>query len=252
MVWSPSASPKQTIDDYYPGDNYVDWVGLSMYSVKFFNGDKKQPADYVNPLDLLDYVYEQYADRKPIMISEYAATHFSKAGNEDTTQFAITKMNMLYNGIKLKYPRVKAVHWFSLNTLEDSHSEARKLNNFSLTENMKIREAYRKMVSDPYFLSSVQTDNTNSKLAYRIYEYKNQVIRDNVTATFWAKTYDPKIQKVVVSLDGKQIPDLKQYPFEVSLNTSKLTTGSHQLKAVVYDSKNRVAISKTFVIKTGK
>src|SRR5690606_21344322 len=26
MLWSPAANPKQTMNDYYPGDKYVDWV----------------------------------------------------------------------------------------------------------------------------------------------------------------------------------------------------------------------------------
>lgn len=253
MVFSPSSDPKQEIAEYYPGDNYVDWVGLSMYSVNYFNGDAKQPADTVNPLDLLDYVYKLYADKKPIMISEYAATHYSKAGNADATNFSVTKLSMLYSGIKLKYPRVKAVHWFSLNTLVNAHSAERKLNNFSITENKKVLAAYSKVVSDAYYLSTVQeakaSTNATNKATYR---YSNETLTTDVTASFWTKTYDPYIQKVDISLDGKQLASLTQYPFEVKLPTSTLTKGKHSLKATVYDSKGKVAISKQFTINVGE
>lgn len=251
MVFSPSSDPKQEIAAYYPGDNYVDWVGLSMYSVNYFNGDVKQPADTVNPLDLLDYVYELYADKKPIMISEFAATHFSKASNSDATNFSVTKLSMLYNGIKLKYPRVKAVHWFSLNTLVNAHSAERKLNNFSLTENKKVLAAYSKAVSDPYYLTQVQDNKTATATNKAIYSYTNQTLTSDVTASFWAKTYDPYIQKVVINLDGQQLASLSQYPFEVKLPVSTMTKGKHTLKATVYDSKGRVAISKQFTINVG-
>ena len=251
MVFSPSSDPKQNIAEYYPGDDYVDWVGLSMYSVKFFNGDASQPADNVNPLDLLDYVYELYADKKPIMISEFAATHFSKAGNTDATKFSVTKLSMLYNGIKLKYPRVKAVHWFSLNTLKTAHSADRMLNNFSLTENKNVLTAYSKAVSDPYFLSTVKENTSASQANQGIYAYSNQTLTSDVTASLWAKTYDPYIQKVDISLDGKQLASLTQYPFEVKLPITTLAKGKHILKATVYDSKGKVAISKQFELQVG-
>ena len=99
MVWTPNSNPENQIERYYPGDAWVDWVGVNMYNVRFFNGDVKQPADRVNPLDLLDYVYKTYAARKPIMIAEYGATHYSAAGKVDTTALAIAKMNMLYYGV---------------------------------------------------------------------------------------------------------------------------------------------------------
>lgn len=251
MVFSPSSDPKQNIDDYYPGDEYVDWVGLSMYSVKFFNGDVKQPADHVNPLDLLDYVYELYADRKPIMISEFAATHFSKAGQTDATAFAVTKLSMLYSGIKLKYPRVKAIHWFSLNAIEDAYKDDRKLNNYSLTENKKVLEAYSKAISDPYFLTEVVTVPNQQKNKLGIYSYNKQTITKDVTLSLWAKTYDPYIQKVEISLDGKPYSTLTQYPYQIKLATSALAKGQHTLKAVVYDSKGKVAIAKDFTLNIG-
>lgn len=252
MVWSPAANPKRNIHDYYPGDEYVDWVGLSIYSVKFFNGDVKSPADQVNPLDSLDYVYEAYADRKPIMVSEYGATHFSKAGNTSTVNFAITKMNMLYHGAKLKYPRLKNINWFSLNTLTDSHSAERSLNNFSLTENSSLFSAYKDMIKDPYYLSKVsQLTENKQMLSQSVVPLEDQAVRGSqVKVIAWVKTYDPYISKVVFSLDGKQVAEKKQYPYQWNVDTKSISSGTHKLKVTVYDSKGREASSKqtTFVV----
>src|SRR5690606_34259529 len=250
MVWSPAANPKHNIHDYYPGDDYVDWVGLSIYSVKFFNGDVKSPADHVNPLDSLDYVYQAYAERKPIMVSEYGATHFSKAGNTSTVNFAITKMNMLYHGAKLKYPRLKNINWFSLNTLTDSHSAERSLNNFSLTENSSLLGAYKNMIKDPYYLSRVTPLAESKKvLAQSVVPIEDQAVRGtNSKVIAWVKTYDPYISKVVFSLDGKQVAESKQYPYQWKVDTSTLSPGAHKLKVTVYDSKGRIASSKQSTI----
>lgn len=290
MVWSPAANPKSYIQAYYPGDEWVDWVGLSLYSVKYFNGNINSPADQVNPLDSLDYIYQMYAARKPIMASEYAATHYSRAGETSSIYFAQTKMNMLYHGAKLKYPRLKAISWFSLNTLTDSHSAERSLNNFSLTENDKVLAAYSKLIADPYYLSSVlaassasqsvgtasaasaavqSTDEpaTSGQLAKQAttiagavqtaYPYtirkldSSSRLKQPSTAIIWVKTYDPYISKVVVKLNGKLALSRQQYPYSFKLDPSKLPAGEQQLEVIVFDSKGAEASRKSFTISKG-
>lgn len=76
MVWTPFAMPQSIIPAYYPGDEYVDWVGINIYSVWCHDGDPKKPAWFEDPVDFLRFIYDLYADRKPIQISEFAATHF--------------------------------------------------------------------------------------------------------------------------------------------------------------------------------
>ncbi|WP_201006406.1 glycosyl hydrolase [Paenibacillus glycanilyticus] len=249
MVWSPAANPKQKIAAYYPGDDYVDWVGLSIYSVKYFNGNVKEPADQVNPLDSVDYTYKLYASRKPIMISEFGATHFSKAGNTSAVNFAITKMNMLYHGAKLKYPRVKSINWFSLNTLTDSYSAERSLNNFSLTESPALLASYGKMIQDPYYLSKVVSGS--SSYTKTVSKFANQgTIGKPTTGVVWVKTYDPYIGKVVIKLDGAVVLTRQQYPYTFSIQPDKLKAGSHKIEVVVFDSKNREASHKSYTFKT--
>lgn len=289
MVWSPAANPKPTIQAYYPGDEWVDWVGLSIYSVKYFNGKLGSPADQVNPLDSLDEVYQTYSARKPIMVSEYAATHYSKAGDTSTLYFAQTKMNMLYHGAKLKYPRLKAISWFSLNTLTDSHRAERSLNNFSLTENDKVLAAYSKLIADPYYLSSVlpasaARPSTNSSgssataesdtsrqpaagqsaasaastaaIVQRDYPYTLRrltatKLEQPTTVIVWVKTYDPYISKVVIKLNGKLALSRQQYPYSFKLDPSKLPAGDQKLEVIVFDSKGVEASRRSFTLRTG-
>jgi len=64
MVWSPSEMPLNKIQDYYPGDNYVDWVGISIYSAQFENGDSSKPTDTNNPLDQAQIIRYKSKTRK--------------------------------------------------------------------------------------------------------------------------------------------------------------------------------------------
>ena len=61
-------------DDYYPGDEYVDWVGISSYAHKYFRGDKTQPwnsqiafkaGDSSEPVRAIQKIVETYGNRKP-------------------------------------------------------------------------------------------------------------------------------------------------------------------------------------------
>lgn len=256
MVWTPNAVPTKNILDYYPGDAYVDWVGVNLYSVKFFNGNINEPADGLNPLTLLDYVYETFSDRKPIQVSEYGATHYSIADQKDATDFAITKMHMLYYGAKLKYPKLKGINWFSVNTLERAYSEDRKLNNFAILENPKLLEAYKKMLDDPYFLSEVVggpyakeevlTDRITTS-EFTNGKYLTGLVKGNA----WIKTYDPYISKVVYKVDGNTITTPTAFPFEFTIDTTKLSAGSHILEIAVYDSKGNLATKKNLAFQTG-
>lgn len=260
MVWSPNSVPIQNILAYYPGDDYVDWVGVNLYSVSVFNGDVKQPADHVNPLDLLDYVYGKFAGRKPIQVSEYAATHYSAAEKKDKTAFAMIKMRLLYHGVKFKYPRVKSIHWYSANNLVKAHSPERRLNNFSLLENDKLLKAYGRVLQQAYFLKSV----VNGPFAQAEVLENRQVVQPFDSKTLkaikaqgmglgtssaiqleaYVKTSDPYMSKVVYKLDGKQVGTATEMPYPLALKTGLLTRGKHVIEMVAFDAGGREVARK--------
>lgn len=150
MVWCPYATPVRTIDSYYPGDDYVDWVGVNIYSVTFFDQNRRTPASHVHPATKLDYIYRKYSARKPVMIGEFGATHFSALENRSTTDFARRALKAMYEALPRVYPRVKAISYFNVNNLVLEH---RRNNNYALTQNPEVLALYREIVAHPYFLS---------------------------------------------------------------------------------------------------
>ena len=149
MVWTPYCSPARPIPDYYPGDDAVDWVGVNIYSVHHHDGNLHHPAHREDPAELLQPLYDLYADRKPIQISEYAATHFCKACGEYTADFAMDKMIRMYRSLPTRFPRVKMVYWFSWDTVSGKAAE----NNYAVTDDPVIRDTYRRLVAPEYYLS---------------------------------------------------------------------------------------------------
>lgn len=255
IVWSPSEMPLDKIDEYYPGDGYVDWVGLSIYSAQFENGDINKPTDRRNPLEALDYIYNKYANRKPIMISEYAASH--EAGfapnKQDTSKFAIAKMTYFYESIKTKYPRVKSIQWYSADNYNLADKSKNRVN-YSLLEGAGkgVLERYKKIVQDDYFLSDVVNGPLVDKQA--TLPKVSKQLKGTVTATkdltlrTWVKSYDPYISQVVYKLNGQRLESSNVAPYEITVPYAKLKTGKNTLEAVAFDSKGSVAKTEKLII----
>ncbi len=154
MVWTPFSEPTRTIASFYPGDDHVDWVGVNVYSVYVNNGDPLRPAWQRDPLDFLRYVYATYGSRKPVHISEFAATLHCKGTSLATTDFAIEKIRRFYSGVAKQFPRVKSVNYFLLDTVKAGLAN----NNYSFMQDGRALSTYIGLISNAHFLSRVPYD----------------------------------------------------------------------------------------------
>jgi hypothetical protein len=163
MVYTVFTFPEKTIMTYYPGDDYVDWVGVNVYSVVYHNNDINQKADHEDPIALMRYVYETFSDRKPIQISEFGATHYTVTDDQEHIEFAKSKIKRMYSMLPKWYPRVKSIFYFDVNNLLNA-PEGRKINNYAVTDNEEILETYRQLLKNPAYLSRVTNqENTWDK-----------------------------------------------------------------------------------------
>jgi hypothetical protein len=104
-VWAPSGESLpgaywNRISAYYPGDQYVDWVGMSVYNF----GTTRAWSHWSPFAEIVRHVYNAYAARKPIMVAETASTTIG--GNQSRWIRAVVPV------LSMQYPRIKAVVWF--------------------------------------------------------------------------------------------------------------------------------------------
>lgn len=171
MLWTVFTFPEHTIEAFYPGDDYVDWVGVNIYNVVYHNDNLKNKADKEDPLKLLDYVYNTYSYKKPIQISEYGVTNYCVTDGKDHVDFAINKIERLYSNLAERYPRVKSIFYFNVNTLVNAPTN-RKINNYAITENENILNAYKAVICSKEYLTEVVEENKkqgNELLSYNSY-----------------------------------------------------------------------------------
>ncbi len=147
MVWCPFATPRRTIPLYYPGDEYVDWVGVNIYAVLYHDGDISQPSQR-DLVDDLRYVYSLYGARKPIAICEYGATHYCRASQQFSSSFAAASIAQMYQAIREQFPGVVFVNWFSV----DAASDGLAHNDYALTTDDLVLNSYRQAIDGQYFI----------------------------------------------------------------------------------------------------
>ena len=108
-VWSPNVvsiprTPANDLHLYYPGDAFVDWVGIDGYN---FGTDHDEWHGWESLESVFDSVLDQFAARypdKPVMIAETAAAPGKGPQRERWIREAHAYLSAR--------PRVKALVWF--------------------------------------------------------------------------------------------------------------------------------------------
>jgi|GEM_PF-534258 len=132
FVWAPNHrsypdEPWNKMENYWPGDQYVDWVGLSAYppSKKFITDPNRQ-----YPIVNVKEFYDKFSAYKPLMIAE--------GGFSDSID-RVRWVREWFEGLKNERPKIKAVIW-------ENHDQR------VISRDPEALKLYRELVQDPYWL----------------------------------------------------------------------------------------------------
>ncbi len=125
---------------YYPGSDYVDWLGFSLYGAQFADDEW---SDFFG---LLDWPYEEMRRidaTKPVMICEWGIGEFSGKGSK--AQWIRDAFRLMKDQ---KYPNIKAcVFWH-----ERWQNPDGRYSNLRVNSTPEALDAYRAGVADPFYL----------------------------------------------------------------------------------------------------
>jgi hypothetical protein len=231
MVWCPndvphdSANPVNYMHSYYPGDAYVDWVGIDFYCVYYFTNGTPERVD---PRDKLRKVYDVYSSRKPIIVCEWAAAHYTArvAPAESCVTYAQDMMTRLYANAQSEFPRLKAICWFDWNSVAVNKS------NFSLTDNAAVLAHYRSLISSPHFLSSPYRNVPTVQI---VSPAGGSIVHPGDSVTVRIDT-DAAIDSCVMLIDSVRVSVVVVPPFCFPIPCDNLDDGMHQLRITAYAS----------------
>ncbi len=127
--WDPSSW--NSWRNYYPGDAYVDWVGIDGYNWGLLPGGD----GWLSFGAIMQHVYDDYATRKPIMIAETGSTE----SGGDKAQW-ISDMGTWVKA----HPAIKAVVYFDRVYTSTGHD-------WGIDTSTASSNAFAKFAADPYF-----------------------------------------------------------------------------------------------------
>ncbi len=244
MVWAPNdipnnpQSPANYVHSYYPGDEYVDWVGIDFYGVYYYENGTPERTD---PRQKLKVVYDTYADRKPIIICEWAATHYTTRVNppEWTIDYAIAQMDSLYRNVEVQFPRLKAINWFSMNTLLVNGC------NYSLTDNQQVLNNYKLIMQQENHFRSTTFRNVPRVTITNI--QGDTVLTNNISANVDVLC-DVQIDSVVLYIGETRIDKRTLPPYHFNALITSIEDGIYDLKAIAYANSGYYNFDKIKII----
>ncbi|HVK75327.1 MAG TPA: glycosyl hydrolase [Kofleriaceae bacterium] len=133
-IWNPlvtdvPAEPWNHWTNYYPGDEYVDWVGLDAYNW----GTSSSCCVWQSFPTLIAALYADYAGKKPLMVPETAS---AEVGGDKAAW-----IREMHQSLKTDFTAIKALVWFDIDKETD----------WRIASSPKTLEAYKAMAHDPYF-----------------------------------------------------------------------------------------------------
>lgn len=133
-VWSPGYEYSGTTpyEQLYPGDAYVDWVGIDGY-----NWGTSQPGyGWVSFSSIFGASYDKLARMtdKPMMIAETASAE--QGGDK-----AAWIRQAFLKDVPSRFPRIKAVLWFNVNLERD----------WRVNSSSSSLAAYKEVLASPYY-----------------------------------------------------------------------------------------------------
>ncbi|KXL53073.1 hypothetical protein CLNEO_16160 [Anaerotignum neopropionicum] len=236
LVFSPNDVSNWNVDmdDYYPGDAYVDWVGVSLYINQYKNPQNPivgKDSDemyygnglYANPLTKLKNIVSKYGDRKPIIITETGVGYGINGKSVDLNAFAKERIQMLYTYANMLFPQVKGIIYFDV----DLGSSNKYL--YSLSNNAQMMRQYIASTEDNADL--IKKMGVTPKAYVKAGSYSDTlpmielstycILPGNVPVT------------VEYSVDGKKLASAGQMPYKCNVDASTLLAGDHELKVLI-------------------
>lgn len=229
-----------TVEQYYPGDQYVDWVGMSVYHRSNYAGYNGSNSSYTmedtsygenayygqgiydtDPLVGIQHIVEvAAAHNKPVMISECGFPYYS--GSEDTTAYAVDQLTKFYSYVNMLYPQVKAVFYFDIpREIEVYH--------YGLSGSSTLNSAYTSAIrNNGAYLSEVNGSAVNWERLDQ-----SQGLPGKVKLAVYAPLPGVVNASVQYFVDGNPVGTVNQAPYYLELDTASWTSGQHTVHAVV-------------------
>ncbi len=229
--------------DFYPGDEYVDWVGVSLYCKKYFKGYPvttfRESIDEVmffggksaEPVLMMEEIARTFGDRKPIMIFESGATGHTVGLGEYSTDWANRRIAKILNYLPMKYPQIKMIGYFDQYVAPEN-------DDYSLKNHPSLKDFYNSQVKKSHF---IQNKYDNDNVSGYVNCDRGFTVSQMVNSfSVYAGIYGSESEKVDYFIDDVWVAGSSEIPYTCDIDFSKYSLGAHTLRYNVTDSFGRL------------
>jgi beta-mannanase len=248
MCWAPNDTGglDTRLIDFYPGDEYVDWLGCSLYSMPYFQGDPDTPeasnigfimGPYANPVmraKVIANFMEEYGIKKPVCITEGGVGYKSPSGT-DYTDWAEQQVRRYYGEICRRYPQFKCI--VSFNNFYETDDESCDYYRYDMGKSPQLLNIIQQLTADPIYLQSYPSTAPISYVeAYDGMDFKGEI-------KLSAYGYEPKAEWLTVKylIDGDEKYESVYPPYSVTLTPNEVAYGDHELTVQLYIGDNKLS-----------
>ncbi|MCL1792567.1 MAG: hypothetical protein FWG34_01720 [Oscillospiraceae bacterium] len=240
MVWGPNdtGSLDFTFEMWYPGDEYVDWIGMSSYTIPHFLGDRGKSTesnnvsfvtgDYANPVMRIKPIIEFMARnniKKPVLLTESGVGYEHTKTGEDFTDWASLQMRRLYGEAIRRFPEIKVIVDFDNHVASDFYR-------YDTSNNPALKKLMQEMLQDPVYASM----DDYRKSAPVSYSQMRDNLRVKGSLKLSAYAYNPKSSSTPLTvkyiLDGTQVHESSLPPYYCALGN---LAGTHRLTVQMFN-----------------
>lgn len=234
VVWSPIdlGALDRPFEYYYPGDEYVDWVGVSCYSIKYFQGnvntsdnnsiyfmtgDNAWATNRIKPI--LNFMSENNIN-KPVMISECGVPTSNTYG-EDLEAYASPRLRNLLWYLVMKYPQIKMINYFNKGVNGE-------FENYSLSKYEYAKNIFNEASASGAYIKEA---GKNSDFVFKPASYGETIKANNGIVKLYTFAYLTGKANITVnySVDDNWYHSSGNIPYTCNLNISSLSDGAHTL-----------------------
>jgi hypothetical protein len=145
-AWNPAEDESRKFENYYPGDDVVDFVGISSYNYGFCPSTASVSGKWESyPEIFAPYIprMRAMAPSKPIIIAETATTayyDYEKADQNRKNQWLIENYNFLAST-----PEIVGIYYFSFTEFND------RVCDFEVSQKGNFSTGYRDGIANPMY-----------------------------------------------------------------------------------------------------
>jgi len=236
IVWSPNhvGAWGSSVEEFYPGDFYVDWIGMSLYTNSEVKGDDRYSDDsmyfgrgaFSDPILSAREVAEFAEEHsKPVIVTEGGTGIISNLTNENLELDAGAKISKVYSSLNMVYPNIKAIIYFDTDLSYEKYR-------YSMSNSSFVRDAYNRAVKNNPTLISKAGGSSPSYVKLSQFNEKTDIVK----VSAYSKTLYSDKMNVNFVLTGRTLEGKSGLPYECEIDTLKLVPGSFEFKVIFDDT----------------